>query len=645
MEELRIGIVTSSILVKTGFSTNIRCLLPWLYLNHPEWKFFHLNQCIGDEDPNLQRFPWHNEGVFKRGTFDENRFNNPADEGYRRFVSYGNTAIESFVLNNKLDILIHIEDIWSSDDNAYLNSKWYPFLKENVLQWSTADSLPILPNFKTWAEKCPNLWFWSGFAERALKKENAKYNHVSTQYGAVDVSEYFPLSKKERNEIRKQNNIDEDALIFIQLGRNQLRKLYPCTLESFSIFKKENPEIKAKLLFHCFWGEPGGWPLERLMTEFGIPKEDVLTTYFCRRCGKWEIKPFEGEDKPCRFCGSPNEQMTAGINSTISNRDLSKIYAVADASVSVFTSGGQEFHSVQSLLCGLPLLCSDYSCGEDFVAQPFVFRLDGGHTYEIQTGFQKHVPNLRTMVKFYKKISDLRKNPFEYEKISTAGREWALKNFSVEVVGARLEKWIKSRQRITWDYKYVEEPPKNPGADIPNIQDHKEWMKYLYKHILSMDVTDDDSGLNSWLNNIAQGQKREDILNYFRETAFKENQKNQKPRDFGELLDNTGRKRLLVVAKESIGDLLYTKGIIKSIKESYPDHDIYLATEPQYFELFNGDENIHKLITYAPVLENEIAMTGSGENAGYFQIFIMPTIATQKHLNYLTNNKIGLQLK
>lgn len=636
----RVGFITSSLLVRTGFSNHARVLLPYLYKTN-KYEIFHLNQGIGD-DPNLKRYPWNNEGCMKN--FDQNRFN--TDEGYRRFVSYGNTVVEDWILRNKLDVVIHEEDIWSSEDNNYLNSRWFPYLKDNFLQHSTADSLPVLPNFKTWAEKCPNVWLWTSFGVKALHEENKqKYGHVKCTHGTVDTQKFKLISLKEKLELRKKFNIDPNEIIFIKLNRNQLRKLYPACIESFAKFKKQNPTVKAKLLFHCSFQE--GWPLERLTGELGLKKEDILTTYFCKTCGEWEIKNFEGEDKDCRFCGAQKSQITAGITSPITDEDLSKIYGIADASLSVFTSGGFEYHSCQSLLCGLPLLCTEYSCGEDFIDNDFVFKLDGTYTYEVGTGFKKHVPNINTMIKFYKKICDMSYE--ERKKIGEKGRKWAIENFDVSVIGRQFEEWIDSRKLIEWDYKYPPVIQKSPNAQIPNIPDNKEWVKFMYKNILKMDVTDEDSGLVSWLNNLSKGQPREQIEQYFRKVAAEENAKNQPQNQTGidDILVKNGKKRVLLLCKESVGDIINILGLLPSIRNQYPDseYDIYFSTEPQYFELLESNPNINHLISYNPVLESEIYCTGQGSQKGFFDVYVNIPILSQRHLSYLTNSNLALELE
>ena len=649
-DKLNVGFVSSSLLIKTGFSNNLRAILPYLYKTN-KFNLFHLNQGIG-ESPDFQRFPWVNWSVFKDGTIDMNKFQ--TDEGYKRFCSYGNAVIEKFILDNKLDVVIHIEDIWSSQQQTYIQSRWYPRLKENFLQWTTADSLPILPDFKVWAENCPNMWFWASFAEKALKEEDIKkYGHVKTIPGCFDTREYHPILKHEKKELRKKNNIDEDTMIFFQLGRSQLRKLYPFTIESFSKFKKRNPKIKSKLLFHCSAAE--GWPFERLFQEWKLDKADVLFTYFCINCGAWEVKPLDGEFKDCKFCGvkgcSPNQhnhrgagQKTAGVDSNISNEEMSKIFGICDASISAFTSGGYERFNAESLLCELPLLCSDYSCGKDFTCNDFVFPLDGNFTYEVGTGFLKHVPNINTMVKFYEKICSI---PEEKRKeIGKRGSNWAKEHFDISVIGKKLEDWLDSRKKIEWNFKY-EESPKNPNAQIQDIPDDIEFVKACYKEILTCPDVEksDNGGYNHWINFLKQpGDKsklRNDMIGCFRSAALQHNRQNN-PTPFDMELIKNDKKHLLIVLQQSIGDVILSTSLLPSFRKNYPKEswNIYYATSPQYREILDANPNIDKILDFQPFFESEIACIGQGKTKGYFDAYAHLANSQQHKLNYLSNSNI-----
>lgn len=637
MSELkkRVGFVTSSILLKTGFSTNASVLLPYLYKTK-KYEIFHLNQSINSADPNLGRMPWRNFGVFDESTFDTQRFHN--DQNYQRHVSYGNAAVERFIIDNRLDCVIHIEDPWSSEVGSYINSRWFTHLKDNFLQWTTVDSSPILPIVKEWASSGCSMWIWSDFARKMLHQEDiSKYKHIEHVFGTLNINDYTPLPKNQKLELRKQFNINPDTKIFIQLGRNQLRKLYPHTLEAFARFKKQFPEHKAKLLFHCHWSEPMGWPLERLVKEHNLKNEDVLTTYFCRNCGKWEIKPFSGEEQKCRFCGSEKSQLTAGVTSTISNKELSYIYGVADASISAFTSGGMEYTNPQSLLCGLPLLCSEYSCGEDFVNQDFIYKLDGTFAYEVQTGFKKHTPNLNTMVKFFRDICSMSEDKRAY--IGQKGREWALKTFNVDVIGKKVENWIDSRQPHNWDFKYTSNI-KNPNAIVDNHPDNKEFLKRLYKDILLMSVNDDDSGLVFWLSKLSDGGNRDEIISFFKKTALEENHKNGHNNiSTQDLIIKNGKKNLVFVIPESIGDIIWISCLFKDAREKYPDYNIYISCKPELSEILDGNPYLDKIIPYSQSFDNLLFLEGHGNYSGLFDIAFLPHLATQRILSYIHNGQ------
>lgn len=639
----RVGLISSHIGLKTGFSANLRRVLNYLY-PLDKYELYVLAQGIPENHPDLNRYPWKTFPALVNSQIDHQRYQNPNEEAYRREISYGNAAVYDFVVKNQLDVLFHIEDIWSSSFEKFCQSKWWPLLKSNFVNWSTADSLPVLNNFKQFAE-VGKVWFWSSFARKALLEENrAKYEaNTDVVPGCIDPKEYTPLLRAEKEELRKQFGIDPNTTIFMQLGRNQLRKLFPVTLECFAKFKKQNPGANAKLLFHTSWAE--GWNLPQQMEYWKVKKEDVLTTHFCENCGKWEIKPFNGEKVYCRFCNNPNSQITAGITSTISNEDISKIYNLATAVVSPFTSGGLEYTNLEALLCEIPLASSDYSSGEDFTVNDFVFSLTGEKSYEIGTGFLKHNPNRSNFVKIMEKIHNMSYE--DRKKMGQRGRKWVIENYSTEKICQKVMDFVDNANFVDWsNFNTESEQLKNPNIPVENLEKDEDFIKQLYSKILNMTVNDQDTGLNHWTSALKNGMSRQEVVNFFNKTALEENQKilSSKKKDFSELLDNTGRKRFLITAKESYGDLFYSTCLLKSFREVYPDHDIYFATDQQYFEVFEGNENIYKLLPWMPQLDSEISMIGQGSNKGFFDGYCNLFAPTQKFLNYLGNNNINLTL-
>lgn len=113
--------------------------------------------------------------------------------------------------------------------------------------------------------------------------------------------------------------------------------------------------------------------------------------------------------------------------------------------------------------------------------------------------------------------------------------------------------------------------------------------------------------------------------------------------DLEKLFDEDDKgKRILFCIERSLGDCFICTALFKSIKDLYPQYNLYVATQPQNFEIFDGNPYIYKTIQYLPVMENEMLMTGSGEHKGYVNTVYYPAIGTQKILNYLSIDKIAL---
>lgn len=635
----RIGISSSSPLVKTGFSRSSDALLKYLYKKRPDYDIYFLNHGFVDGDPNLSRMPWKNHGALTHEIVNSEQYQK--DGNFQRVASYGNLTIEKFVVENKLDVVIAVEDPWATSPEFYIKKDWFQFCKKNFLNWITADSLPILPLIKEWGQCGSNLWTWSSFAEKALKEEDAElYKHVQSVPGTLNINEFKPLDSEERSQLRQRFGIQPNEKIILHLGRNQLRKLFFSNLEALAKFRKQHPEQKLRLLFHCSWAEPHGWPLEATIKELGLSPEDVLTTYFCQACGHWHVQSYKGENQPCPRCNAPNSFITAGVGSTISNTDLSKIYGICDGASSPFTSGGLEYFNVESLLCGLPLLCTPYSCGTDFTDQPFVRSIEGTFTREVGTNFKKFVPNPNSIAHFFR---DICTKPAEYwRKIAQEGRQWAIKTFSTDTIGSKVEQFIDSCDFINWDdyHSYKKDyDVKNPHAEVPDIEDNVEWLKVLYKNILKMNVDNQDSGLKGWLASLENGAQRIQIEQSFRKIAAEENAKNN-PVDFKTLVDkDRENKRGIFVIKESGGDIFMVTSLFKDFHERYPNYDLYVACEPKFAEILAGNPYVYKTLPYIPLLDSEMwAINAGGKPEDQlFHFYCHPAVQSQKVLNYLGN--------
>ncbi len=641
-KKLRVGFLSNSPLIKTGLARNVKALLPILYKTG-KYEIFMLNQSIGDNEPNYQRYPWHNEGVMKN--FDQNRFNQ--DQNFQRAVAYGNICVEDWITRNKLDAVVTWDDGWAFLPEYYFQKDWYKFFKDNILIDITADSEPILPLIKEWARECPNLHIWSGFGERVLKAENKEiYGHVKTLRGAIDIEQFKPISKQERLDLRHKFQIKDDEKIIMYLSRNQLRKnAFHGNQEALAIWKQKYPDRKMRLLFHTRFSEPNGWPIDQIRQELGLNKEDILCTYFCRNCQDWNVQPYEGEDLNCFHCNAQKSRITAGIDSTITEHDLNKIYNICDASCSSFTSGGQEYNVVESLLSGLPSACPDYSCGEDFILSGFLKEIKGNFYREFNTSFFKFTPDINSIVEFYEYIWNLKEE--DRETLVKDAREWAIKEFDANNISKQIEEFLDTRKPIDWDsYFNRKKELKNVAAQVEDKQTDLEFVQHCYQAILNMNLPEDESGVQHWLRFLSQPQDkrklREELVRCFRASAQEHNNKVQPQIPFESLLLDNKKKHFLLVCKESAGDILYATSILKGLRNNYPKNEwnIYFACDPQFNELLDCNPNIDKVLPYQPFMEQEIHCTGSGYRNGMFDAYCFLTTNTQRHLSYLTNNKV-----
>lgn len=109
----------------------------------------------------------------------------------------------------------------------------------------------------------------------------------------------------------------------------------------------------------------------------------------------------------------------------------------------------------------------------------------------------------------------------------------------------------------------------------------------------------------------------------------------------------SNRQRLLFIVPESAGDILLSTSLLRSLKDNYPDHDIYFACLEQYIPLLEDNPYIYKTIPYLPLMDYELAMQGKEEWPGLFDISIMVTFLTQRHSNWIRNghSKIAFNLR
>jgi glycosyltransferase involved in cell wall biosynthesis len=615
----------------TGFGKQCKLLLTYLYKTG-KYEILNAAQGVQTNEVFNKKFPWKTVGVLPNDPSKINQINQ--DPNLARNAAYGVLELNNIVKDFKPDVIFSVNDTWGSQFVVDM-----PFFdKIPTVCWNTFDSLPLLPDTIARANKIKNYWTWSDFARKEFHKLG--FHHVKNQYPLVNTNNFYKLPDSKINEIKARFGLPQDAFIIGFVFRNQLRKLINTQIEAYSLFKKHNPEVKNTFLYtHTHYGE--GWDIHRLCQQYGVDPKEVLCTYVCKETGQYFIAPFHGQDIENPITKNKT-LVTANVQAGVTDEQLNEIYNIFSLYSHPATSGACELPCVEAALAEKIVVTCDYSFGEDIIEHnkgsipiKFTFYTEHG------TQFLKSQPSAYELSKVFKKVYEMK--PQTKFKMEQDSRSWAVKNYSIDTNGAKIEKFIEECEVLedkVFDFSVTQTNISNPEAVIEDITDNKTWVKSLYKLILGREVTDQDEGLIHWLHRLEQNTPKDQIESYFRQVAKEDLAKNTSELNFENLLDPTDKgKRILMVMPQSAGDVFWTTSLFGSIKNLYPGYNLYYATKKEYMDILDGNQYIHKVIEYHPTMDNLLWSEGAANHEGYFEITFLPYIGTQKMLNYLHNGK------
>lgn len=614
MSRKKVLIQSDFSLLKTGFAKNAKIILTHLYKTG---KYDIVHYCCGlsEKHPDLPRTPWKSVGCLPASS--EKIAQIEKDPTINKIAAYGAYYLDDVIEAEKPDVYIAIQDIWGVD--FAVNRKWFNKITSAI--WTTLDSLPILPTAIETAKKVKNYWVWSNFATKELNKMG--YENVQTTHGALESKDFFRLSDSQRKALRKSNNINQEDFIIGFVFRNQLRKSVPNLLQGFKKFKETNPESNAKLLLHTHMEE--GWPILSLAKEQNIAKEDILVTHVCSNCKKFVVKPYEGQNKKCDLCGSENSLNSTSVSMGVDEAQLNEVYNLMDVYCHPFTSGGQEIPIQEAKLTELITLVTDYSCGAEMCEpEACSLPLEWSEYREFGSNFIKASTNPDSIADQLAKVYSMPEA--DKSKMGKEARKWVIDNFSIDVIGKKLEDFIDSSPKIEEkDYPTLEKCDPDaivPSVTSPKVESDSAWIKLLYKLILKTEVDDDDEGLKYWLAEIKKEVPHSAIEKYFRQVALKDNAKKEDNK-FKDILDkdDEGKRILFVIPNDPI-DVFSCTALFKSITDSYENYNLYVATQPEFKSILEGNEYVHKIITYEEYHNNSQQI----EEKKYFNVVYTPKL-------------------
>jgi hypothetical protein len=111
------------------------------------------------------------------------------------------------------------------------------------------------------------------------------------------------------------------------------------------------------------------------------------------------------------------------------------------------------------------------------------------------------------------------------------------------------------------------------------------------------------------------------------------------------LSDDDKGSRIVYVIPQYERDVFNSTGLFRSIKELYPEYNLYVATKKEYFSILDGNPHVYKVIEYSPQMDNIFWLEGRGNYDGFFEIAFIPYINTQKIITFTHNGKDKIAYK
>jgi len=626
MRKKRILIHSNHCKMFTGFGKHKKNLLRYLY-NTGKYEIIELSNGYAWSSKETQYMPWKCYGSLPDDP--EHQKDMMQDEKRKHAAGYGAEMIDQAIYELKPDIYLGIEDVWAF--SGFYDKPWWN--KVNCIIHTTLDSLPILPEAVNAAPKIKNYLVWASFAEKALHKIG--HTHVKTVHGTLDTDSFFRLNDDLRYKLRKHFGLEKSYIIGF-VFRNQLRKSVPNLLDGFKMFDEANPSANAKLLLHTYWGE--GWDIYRLLQEKNISLNKVLTTYVCKSCGNYHIKPFSGQIVKCNYCNHPNSCETTNIKTGVNEQQLNEIYNLMDVYCHPFTSGGQEIPIQEAKLTELVTAVTNYSCGEDCCTpESGGYPLEWAEYREPGTQFIKASTLPQSI---YSQLQNIYNLPEQVNRaLGKKARDYVIQNYGIQTVGKYFEDLFDSLPEVDFNFvKSIINP--DPYYEIDNKLEDKQWIESLYKNILKRI---DENGVIHWMQRLKTDLKRQDIITYFRKVALSELQKNELEKTLETLKNDSAIKKIAYIQPEGNEEVLIATSIITAIQKQYPDHKIYFFTKPEYFDLINSHPNIYKVLNYSNKFDDPLYLEGKGNLNSYFDIVFAPYLSIRN--NYFRNGKDVLDYK
>ena len=612
------------------------------------------------------------------------------------FAQFGKAKFDEVCLIEKPDIVIDIRDRWMA-------SEWQ--LKSQFRKYFTYIYMPCVdshPPKPEWVEDYKNSDYilgYSHYAKHILEREGVKCWDVTNP--GVDL-EVFNTNKP-RSEALARWGFRKDVKPILGVFRNQKRKLLPDLIYSYLILKNKNPEAfkNTALWLHTSWPDVG-FDIDLVMKQamegrvpqanakgrikekkYKIPlrPSDVYFSYVCHSCGHSFVSSYIPKNKdaqvsnletgeshivkmnctqiPCQKCGKHTARMP-NTQKGFYPEDFSDVYRAAWVHVQPAIAGADEMPTNEAKACGTPIIAPTHAAMHEKVEKTNYCpddRWKGGMPIELSSVYTE-AETMQHRCHFdkdhlAKQLAKILTDKNLRSKLSKEASGVAKKYYNWDDVAEKWDNLLWNQVEVnssdnSWDapaelrdYGQFMIPSKTEASD-------QDFIRWCYSKFLGIDKPD-DQGFAYWMNDIAKGRTRENVVAFFKQKADEHNHKElvrtgkAKASDkktgnvnISNFLDKEDKFRILVVMPGTAGDLHLLTGTLKALYNKYKRDDkwgLYLACDMKFADIVKGLPFIKNIIPYGNNLDNAKAV----EKSGLFNICFTPHIISQRFEHYVHN--------
>lgn len=371
---------------------------------------------------------------------------------------FGEDILNDVLIDFKPDIVWSFRDPWIDEfigDCVLRNHfKW--------VYMPTVDALPLDIDWIDTINRADYIFTYTDWAANELLKMCPEMNVVGSASPGFD-SNFNPTEDKLK--FKKDNGINEEALIIGSVMRNQKRKLIPDLFDAFCDYLENAPkELSEKTFLYLHTTYPDvGWNIPRLIAERPKLSNKLLFSYNCNTCFKLSISNFNGAITKCNYCNNISctfPRVTKGSK----RDDMVMVYNLMDLYVQYSCAEGFGMPLVEAASCGVPICAVNYSAMTDIVAKLEGYPIEVERfTYEVETNRKFALPNNKNFVDI---CIDFLKKPYPLRKvISKKTRDLVHKFFNYDDTFKKIKNvFDKISQSDSWDSSVKQ-------ADIPNNLD------------------------------------------------------------------------------------------------------------------------------------------------------------------------------